>query len=258
LETLEKVNLPNVNDSIINQFVKQWIHDTDCFLGLHDRKVCVLGLCTLLTMGNSRPTAVNECASLIVPSLILLFDGLKRAYAYKAQSEDSDSEDEEDDDEEEDIDIVLASDEDDIDDTAPDYLERLQEKVVSAKAPFPITAVIKDEEEEEDDEDEYDDDGLEETALESYTTPLDEDDCPVDEYNIFKEVMQNIQNADPGWYNVLTSHLTLEQQKSLREVITLADQRRAAAESKRIEQSGGYQFDVKTVPTTFNFGGSMS
>lgn len=46
---------------------------------LHDRKLCVLGLCTLL---NSvvRPVAVSECAAQIIPSLILLFDGLKRAY----------------------------------------------------------------------------------------------------------------------------------------------------------------------------------
>jgi len=33
--------------------------------------------------------------------------------------------------------------------------------------------------------------------------------------------------------------LTSEQQKALQEVMVLADQRKAAAESKRIEQSGG-------------------
>ena len=37
-----------------------------------------------------------------------------------------------------------------------------------------------------DEEDEYD--GCEETSLEAYTTPLDDDDCEVDEYNIFKQV----------------------------------------------------------------------
>lgn len=36
--------------SLIKKFVDQWIHDTDCFIGLHDRKVCVLGLCLLITM----------------------------------------------------------------------------------------------------------------------------------------------------------------------------------------------------------------
>jgi len=36
--------------SLIKKFVDQWIHDTDCFIGLHDRKLCVLGLCMLITM----------------------------------------------------------------------------------------------------------------------------------------------------------------------------------------------------------------
>jgi hypothetical protein len=32
---------------------------------------------------------------------------------------------------------------------------------------------------------------MEETALESYQTPLDEDNCPVDEYQIFKNVLES-------------------------------------------------------------------
>jgi len=39
-----------------------------------------------------------------------------------------------------------------------------------------------------DDENEVDE---EETALESYQTPLDKDDCPVDEYQIFKSVLES-------------------------------------------------------------------
>lgn len=50
-------------------------------------------------MGPARPAAVNECALQIIPSLILLFDGLKRAYAAKVV----DVADEEDDEEESDI-----------------------------------------------------------------------------------------------------------------------------------------------------------
>ena len=47
-------------------------------------------------MGPSRPPAVNECARQIIPSLILLFDGLKRAYAAKvADGEDDENEEEE-------------------------------------------------------------------------------------------------------------------------------------------------------------------
>ena len=84
-----------------------------------------------------------------------------------------------------------------------------------------------------DEEDEYD--GCEETSLEAYTTPLDDDDCDVDEYNIFKQVrcflwsnirvvfrklyprwrfltidqvLGGLQGSHPAWYGQLTGHLT--------------------------------------------------
>lgn len=46
-------------------------------------------------MGPARPPAVNECATQIIPSLILLFEGLKRAYAAKVTEGDDDDENEE-------------------------------------------------------------------------------------------------------------------------------------------------------------------
>lgn len=92
----------------MDAFVKQWINDTDCFLGLHDRKICVLGLCALIQVSRvkekrqnfcgfcaiqfvssfslqspNKPMALQECSKEVLPSLILLFDGLKRAYAGK-------------------------------------------------------------------------------------------------------------------------------------------------------------------------------
>merc|ERR1711862_871663 len=126
-------------------------------------------------------------AQQLVPSALLLFDGLKRAYAARNEDESS----EEGDSDEEGIDSeLLDSDEDEIDD----------------------------------------EDGCEETSLEAYTTPLDEDDCPVDEYNIFKDVLGAIQNSNPAWYGQLTGHLTEVQGKALGDVITLANQRVAAKE----------------------------
>lgn len=44
---------------------------------------------------------------------------------------------------------------------------------------------------EDEDSDDFTDDGAEETALESYQTPLDEDNSPVDEYLVFKSVLQS-------------------------------------------------------------------
>ena len=45
---LEKMPMPGGAGSVTSHFVQQWIHDTDCFIGLHDRKICVLGLCHLM------------------------------------------------------------------------------------------------------------------------------------------------------------------------------------------------------------------
>lgn len=111
-----------------NHFIKQWLHDTDCFLGIHDRKLCVLGLCTLITMPQ-KPATLIEMAPKIVPSLILLFDGLKRAYAAKAQEQAEEEESSSSEDEEIEGDM-LSSDEDEIDDQGQDYLESLSKGVV--------------------------------------------------------------------------------------------------------------------------------
>lgn len=44
----------------------------------------------------------------------------------------------------------------------------------------------------DDSDGEYTDDGTEETALESYQTPLDDESSTVDEYLIFKSVLQSM------------------------------------------------------------------
>lgn len=110
---------------------------------------------------------------------------------------------------------ALSSDEDDIDEMDSNYLDNLAEfsKMKADKAGFDMKVEMKvtcesfstdfsflliqtwffqeaeeksDGEEEEDD----DDDDLNETALESYTTPIDEEetDAAIDEYMTFKEV----------------------------------------------------------------------
>ena len=87
---------------------------------------------------------------------------------------------------------------------------------------------------------------------------MDLDNCQVDEYVIFKQVLEEAQASNPMWYSVLTGGLSGDQVKALGDVIVLADQRRAAAESKRIEEAGGYNFDQQTVPSCFNFGGGSA
>ena len=82
--------------SLIKHFIGQWLYDTDCFNGLHDRKLCVLGLCMLLKLLPQLPD-IGEYVPKIYPSLIMLFDGLKRAYEAAKDDEDSDDDSDEDD-----------------------------------------------------------------------------------------------------------------------------------------------------------------
>lgn len=130
LQNRVNVNHPPTADvaAIIKNFIGQWIQDTDCFIGLHDRKVCVLGLCQLMTM--PQLPGLGELAPRILPSLILLFDGLKHAYEAQKESDDSDdSSDDEDDDEDGGEGDLLESDEDEIDEDSATYLESLGDKI---------------------------------------------------------------------------------------------------------------------------------
>ncbi|XP_045413447.1 importin-7 isoform X3 [Lemur catta] len=208
LNTLENLRFPNNVEPVTNHFITQWLNDVDCFLGLHDRKMCVLGLCALIDM-EQIPQVLNQVSGQILPAFILLFNGLKRAYACHAEHEnDSDDDDEaEDDDETEE----LGSDEDDIDEDGQEYLEILAKQAG-----------------EDGDDEDWEEDDAEETALEGYSTIIDDEDNPVDEYQIFKAIFQTIQNRNPVWYQALTHGLNEEQRKQLQDIATLADQRRAA------------------------------
>jgi hypothetical protein len=187
-----------------------------------------------MNLTGERPPAIQEFAQQLLPALILVFKGLKRAYESRSKEDESDDEEgaEEGDDEE-------LEDEDDIIDTDNDqYMSKL-DKVTD-----------DDYDEYEDDED---DDDAEETALESYETPLDKEDTTIDEYLIFKSSIEQIEQADKVWYEQLVGALTEEQRKDIEEIFRLAEQRRAAAESKKIEQAGGYNFTQVQVPNNFNF-----
>lgn len=233
LNTLENLRFPNNVEPVTNHFITQWLNDVDCFLGLHDRKMCVLGLCALIDM-EQIPQVLNQVSGQILPAFILLFNGLKRAYACHAEHEN----DSEDDDEAEDDDETeeLGSDEDDIDEDGQEYLEILAKQAG-----------------EDGDDEDWEEDDAEETALEGYSTIIDDEDNPVDEYQIFKAIFQTIQNRNPVWYQALTHGLNEEQRKQLQDIATLADQRRAAHESKMIEKHGGYKFSAPVVPSSFNF-----
>jgi hypothetical protein len=141
LDIMSKMPFLNSNESILSHFVKQWLHDTDCFLGIHDRKLCVIGLCTLISLGDQKPQVLSEVADKILPALIMIFDGLLRAYEARAQAEEEEESEDDDDDCEE----GLSSDEDEIDELGPSYFERVAEmsKKKGTEQGFEISATIK-------------------------------------------------------------------------------------------------------------------
>ena len=84
LGILNTTKIPNSEESITYSFIKQWMNDLDCFFGLHDRKLCVLGLCTLLEQHcGGKVDVVNGSMQTLIPSFLTLFSGLRRAYQCK-------------------------------------------------------------------------------------------------------------------------------------------------------------------------------
>lgn len=230
LSILDKLHFPNTNETVTAQFFSHWVSDYDCFFGIHDRKMFVLGFCALMDLPKQmRPQALLQCSPQILPALLVLFQGLKRAYENRGEGE-GENEDEEEGASDED---ELASDEDEINEDDIQYIENLAKKAADHL----------------DDEDDVED---EETALENFTTSVDNEET--DEYIAFRNSLQALQANDPEWYSALTSVLTEEQGNSLQEVLVLAEQKRASLESRRIEQQGGYMFTNMAVPSTFNFG----
>lgn len=97
----------------------------------------------------------------------------------------------------------------------------------------------------------------EETALEcQYTTPLDIETSEgyVDEFAVFIGLLDALQSTSAPIYNQMINLLTEKQKKQLNDIFVYNGQRKAAAESAKISQQGGYQFNANQVPQNFNFG----
>ena len=244
MDILSKLQPPGSQQSLFDHFVKQWVDDIYAFQGLHDRKMCVLGLISLMTLPPAkRAPIIASLGNQLLPSAVLLFEGLKVAYHAKANAENGS------DDESEGSVYSDASDPQDLDDEedhipgGPVVRYSLRSHLTQQfnnNSPFPVisssnTATI--EGIEDVDYDEYEgsgedtdtDEEYEQTVLESYTTIIDDEDSPDDEYVLFKQALEQLQGTDPGWYNALMAPLDAKQQKTMQEVFTLAAQRKDAA-----------------------------
>uniref|UniRef100_A0AAR2LL41 Importin N-terminal domain-containing protein n=1 Tax=Pygocentrus nattereri TaxID=42514 RepID=A0AAR2LL41_PYGNA len=214
MHTLENIRFPHSPEPITAQFINQWMNDTEFFLGLHDRKMCIIGLSLLMEL-SSRPAVLEGVASQIIPSILLLFLGLKHIYASRVLNKP------------EQLSRVQGADEDENEEIPSDE-DEVGEKSSSMQ---PASASSGNDNEDEDDDDDDDDywgeEGLEGTALEEYSTPLDYDNGE-DEYQFFSASLLRVQSSDVSWYQSLTQCLSDDQKKQLQEIYSLAQQRRSA------------------------------
>uniref|UniRef100_A0A6Q2YJX2 Importin N-terminal domain-containing protein n=1 Tax=Esox lucius TaxID=8010 RepID=A0A6Q2YJX2_ESOLU len=199
IHTLDNMHFPHSPQPITAHFINQWMNDTEFFLGYPPDQQWVEGV-----------------AAQIVPSVLLLFLGLKHLYASRllnkpdllaragAQEEDQNEE--------------IPSDEDEVNENHNPMMQQQSSTQVGQE----------DEEDDEDDEDYWDEEGLEGTPLEEYSTPLDYDNG-VDEYQFFTAALLRVQNTDQPWYQSLTTPLSDDQKKQLQEIYSLSQQRQSTA-----------------------------
>lgn len=185
--------------TLFDSFIKQWLKDIKELLGLHDRKMSIIGFCTLIMLpSDKRPPIVSQVADQIIPSVSTLCERLKIAYQ-KKETADSDSETEDDDDDEDSDNEaeVLEDDQDhvglhgtDNDDDFEDIADDADLEDIADDAELSDT-------------DDYDD--CEPTALESFETLIDTKGY-VDEFTLFKNTMESIRQTDPNWYQMLLAN----------------------------------------------------
>uniref|UniRef100_A0A3Q1KF22 Importin N-terminal domain-containing protein n=1 Tax=Anabas testudineus TaxID=64144 RepID=A0A3Q1KF22_ANATE len=215
--TLDNMHFPHNPQPITAHFINQWMNDTEFFLGLHDRKMCIIGLSVLLELP-CRPPALEGVATQIVPSILLLFLGLKHHYASRPQDEDQNGE--------KGLENGRKNNE------IPSDEDEVSENRSAMQQQSSVPTVQGCEDDDEDEDDYWDDDGFEGTPLEEYSTPLDYDNGE-DEYQFFTSALLRVQNTDAAWYQCLTAPLSDDQKKQLQEIYSISQQRRSTAAKVR-------------------------
>jgi len=231
LSHLESVQTPNAPKSVTGEFLNQWMSDTDCFLGMHDRKIFILGVCSLLSIPEAnRPPAFFEHAPKFLPALLVVFNGLENMYE-KLEAEVEEEE------QNGNIEEELNDSDDEYDEEGAEYIEYLKKK--EAKG-YDL---------------EDDDDWANE--LDMFTTPID-DNPNIDEYISFKSSFEALQHNDANLFTLMSGGLNDEQKHGIQEVINHAVLKQKKLESLKIQEQGGYNFQLTNVPTNIQFGGSLS
>ncbi|KAL8707361.1 MAG: hypothetical protein Q9220_007585 [cf. Caloplaca sp. 1 TL-2023] len=207
-----------------NKFFSSWFSNIDSFSRVHDKKLSIVAICTLLTLQlDEIPTSVHQGWPRLLQGVVRLFQTLPAAIRNREEATKEDdftlNEDDDDDEPEEwENDGTWNNDGDDADpdikDESTAYLDFLSEEAQK------FGAVNND-----DDEDEED---LEEESL--LETPLDR----VEPYGLFKGALMRLQQDQPQLYGSLVKILSPEEEQVLKSVIVQADDISAAAQAAQM------------------------
>ncbi|KAF2871894.1 armadillo-type protein [Massariosphaeria phaeospora] len=192
-----------------NKFFSLWFSSIDTFTRVHDKKLCISAICSLLTLkGQDVPTSVQQGWPRLLQGIVRLFQTLPAAMKNREEAKkeenfefgnDYDEDEDEEWEQENDWNNEPEETEDAKDESAA-YLEFLNEEAQK------FTAVADD-----------DDDELEEESL--LETPLDK----VEPYSMFKHALLRLQQEQPALYENLTKSLNPEEQQVVEGAVHQAD-----------------------------------
>ncbi|KAF2738145.1 ARM repeat-containing protein [Polyplosphaeria fusca] len=192
-----------------NKFFSLWFSNIDSFTRVHDKKLCISAICSLLILrGQDVPLSVQQGWPRLLQGIVRLFQTLPAALKNREEAKKEDNFElgpdyDDDDDEEWEQDNEWTNDEnetEDIKDESAAYLEFLNEEAQKFNAAT------------DDDEDELE----EESLLE---TPLDK----IEPYSMFKSALFRLQQEQPALYENLTKNLNPDEQQVVQSAIHQAD-----------------------------------
>uniref|UniRef100_A0A8C7TYT5 Importin 8 n=1 Tax=Oncorhynchus mykiss TaxID=8022 RepID=A0A8C7TYT5_ONCMY len=206
IHTLDNMHFPHTPLPITAHFINQWMNDTEFFLGLHDRKMCIIGLSVLMELP-SRPVVVEGVAAQIVPSVLLLFLGLKHLYSSRLLNKPD----------------LLAC-------TGVPEEDQNGERWKAGDRGGEETGEMREEWREQAREEERK--GIaRSTCAHTHTEKkgICMHTCQASNSLLSPVCTIGVQNTDQPWYQSLTTPLSDDQKKQLQEIYSLSQQRRSTA-----------------------------
>lgn len=250
LEMLPQLQPLGVNT--LNFLVAEFLTVAKDMKAIHDRKVSVVGICTLLRLRRSmRPVMLMEKPLEMNTTLVHMLTDLQKALQAQAERRAAADSDEESEESETDgarkIDDDLDDNEDEIDDDTLEYLETVG-KYNGAEAMARTNGSESNSDGTVSDTDYSDDE------ISVFTTPLDNDEG-ADAFIFYKETLDGLLSSDPQFFKELVN-FDSEMEETFNKLVVFCDRRLSLAKSKEVERRGGYAFPTDAhIPTSFNFSG---